>query len=162
MSLFWEPDLFSCFLDVTMTIKAFWLWRLRWFQFCIPWQRSKCFRWIRWSSKAGGWADRDLSDSRQIRGSSGCLAEHKFKLGASTIGSKDQAVQTPPMHPVFQVIWQEIDIENTYKSSYRWETLQLLPMFKVFCPGIWVTSTFNNSFWGETVQLLTVYKVICL
>ena len=30
-----------------------------------------------------------------------CLAEHKFKPVASTIGSKDQAEQTPPLYPVF-------------------------------------------------------------
>ena len=45
-----------------------------------------------------------IIDHRQIRRSSGCLAEHKFKPFTSTIGSKDQADQTPPLHPVFHVI----------------------------------------------------------
>ena len=62
--------------------------------------------------------DWDLSDSRQIRRSSGCLAEHKFKPFASTVGSEDQADQTPRLYPVFQVICPENEIENTFKSSY--------------------------------------------
>ncbi len=80
---------------------------------------SKCFRWIRRSSKAGGWAVRDLSDSRQIRGSSGCLAEHQFKPDASTIGINDQADQTPPLLPVFQVICPENGIENTVHTGEK-------------------------------------------
>ena len=77
--------------------------------------------------------DRDLSDSRQIRGSSECLAEHKFKPVASTVGSNDQADQSPPLHPVFQVICPEMEIENTYDSSHWRETIQLLTMFQVIC-----------------------------
>ncbi len=48
--------------------------------------------------------DWDLSDSRQIRRSSGCLAEHKFKLVASKIGSKSQA-ETFWMSTVHKIIF---------------------------------------------------------
>jgi hypothetical protein len=59
------------------------------------------------------------------------LLKHKFKPVASTAGSQDQADQTPPLHPVFQVICPEIEIENTHDSSHWEETIQLLPMYKV-------------------------------